>query len=210
MTDNLATALAELKEKDAMTIAEDRLNGGDDPMTILADARRAMEVIGKRFETGEYFIPDLVYAGEILKAITEMVKPKLGTTREGESIGKFLMGTVAGDIHDIGKNIVSFMLDVNGFDVHDIGIDVPVQKFIEEIEQFKPDIVGLSGFLTLAYDSMKDTVQAISDAGLRDNVKIMVGGGVLDETVVAYVGADGFERNAGGAVSLAKKWMEGE
>jgi len=210
MTDNLATALAELKEKDAMTIAENRLNGGDDPMTILADARRAMEVIGKRFETGEYFIPDLVYAGEILKAITEMVKPKLGTTREGESIGKFLMGTVAGDIHDIGKNIVSFMLDVNGFDVHDIGIDVPVQKFVEEIEKFKPDIVGLSGFLTLAYDSMKDTVQAISDAGLRDNVKIMVGGGVLDETVVAYVGADGFERNAGGAVSLAKKWMEGE
>ena len=210
MTDNLATALAELKEKDAMTIAEDRLNGGDDPMTILADARRAMEVIGKRFETGEYFIPDLVYAGEILKAITEMVKPKLGTTREDKSIGKFLMGTVAGDIHDIGKNIVSFMLDVNGFDVHDIGIDVPVQKFVEEIEKFKPDIVGLSGFLTLAYDSMKDTVQAISDAGLRDNVKIMVGGGVLDETVVAYVGADGFERNAGGAVSLAKKWMEGE
>jgi len=209
MSDDLVIALAELKEKDALKIAEDRLNGGDDPMTILADARRAMEVVGKRFETGEYFIPDLIFSGEILRVITELVKPKLGSTRKGESMGKFLMGTVAGDIHDIGKNIVSFMLDVNGFDVHDIGIDVPVQKFIEEIEQFEPDIVGLSGFLTLAYDSMKDTVQAIRDAGLRDNIKIMIGGGVLDETVVAYVGADGYERNAGGAVSLAKKWMEG-
>ena len=210
MSDDLVAALAELKENDALRIAKDRLNGGDDPMTILADARRAMEVVGKRFETGEYFIPDLIFSGEILRAITELVKPKLRTAREGESIGKFLMGTVAGDIHDIGKNIVSFMLDVNGFDVHDIGIDVPVQKFVEEISKFKPDIVGLSGFLTLAYDSMKDTIQAITDAGLRDKVKIMIGGGVLDETVVAYVGADGFERNAGGAVALAKKWMEGE
>ena len=183
MTDDLVAALAELKEKDAIAIAKDRLETGDDPMTILADARRAMEVIGKRFETGEYFIPDLIYSGEILRAITEIVKPKLVTTREGESIGKFLMGTVAGDIHDIGKNIVSFMLDVNGLDVHDIGIDVPAQKFVEEIEEFKPDIVGLSGFLTLAYDSMKDTVQAIRDAGLRDKVKIMIGGGVLDATV---------------------------
>jgi len=167
-----------------------------------------MEIVGQRFETGEYFIPDLVFSGEILKAVTEMVKPKIDGPRKVKSLGKFLMGTVAGDIHDIGKNIVTFMLDVNGFDVHDLGIDIPAEAFVKEIEAFKPDIVGLSGFLTLAYDSMKETVQAIEAAGLRDKVKIMIGGGVLDETVVGYVGADGFERNAGGAVSLAKRWME--
>jgi 5-methyltetrahydrofolate--homocysteine methyltransferase len=115
-----------------------------------------------------------------------MVKPKLKGEVASESLGKVLMGTVEGDIHDIGKDIVIFMLEVNGFEVKDIGVDVPPEKFVEAVKEFKPRVVGMSGLLTLAYDSMKETVQAIKDAGLRDKVKIMIGGGQIDEVVREY------------------------
>ncbi|MBN9463081.1 MAG: cobalamin-dependent protein, partial [Burkholderiales bacterium] len=123
-------------------------------------------------------------------------------------LGKVLIGTVHGDLHDIGKNIVSFMLDINGFEVRDIGIDVPVQKFIDEIDAFEPDVVGLSGFLTLAFDSMKETIEAFDRAGMRERFKVMIGGGQIDETVRAYTGADAFGVNAVEAVTLCKRWTE--
>ena len=210
MADNLAKALADLKEKEALEIAQKRLDSGEDPLKILNDAREGVAVVGQRYHDGTYFIPDLVYSGEILKAIVEMVKPKLAGTTEAGHLGKVVIGTVMGDIHDIGKDIVAFMLDVNGFDVYDLGIDVPPQKFVEKVKETKAGIVGLSSFLTLAFDSMKDTVEAIKDAGLRDKVKIMIGGGTLDDTVREYVGADAFGRFAGDAVSLAKNWTGGK
>jgi methanogenic corrinoid protein MtbC1 len=129
MTEDLVNILADLKEKEALKIVEERLNAGKDPLEILEDGRHALEIVGKRFETSEYFIPDLVYSGEILREITEMVKPKLTKAAESKRLGKFIIGTVAGDIHDIGKNIVTFMLDVNGFEVYDLGIDVPAENF---------------------------------------------------------------------------------
>ena len=119
------------------------------------------------------------------------------------------MGTVEGDIHDIGKNIVTFMLDVNGFDVLDLGVDVSSQKYVEAIRDFQPQVVGLSGFLTLAFDTMKETIEAIQAAGLRDQVKIMVGGGQMDDQVRAYTGADAYGRDAMAAVKLAKDWIGG-
>jgi 5-methyltetrahydrofolate--homocysteine methyltransferase len=118
-----------------------------------------------------------------------------------------LIGTVHGDLHDIGKNIVTFMLDINGFEVKDIGIDVPVAKFVEEIREFKPSVLGLSGFLTLAFDSMKETVQAIEAAGLRNQMKIMIGGGQVDEAVRTYTGADAYGSNAVAAVTLCREWI---
>lgn len=207
MAGDLVNILADLKEKEALNLVRERLNAGDDPMGILNDTRRAMEIVGKRYDESRYFIPDLVYSGKILEAITEMVKPRITRIAETKTLGKFLIGTVAGDIHDIGKNIVTFLLDVNGFEVLDIGVDVPAQKFVEAIKEFEPDIVGLSCLLTLAFDSMKETIKAIEEAGLRNKVKIMIGGGVVDDNVVGYVGADGFERFAGGAVRLSKKWL---
>ncbi|MDY6797072.1 MAG: cobalamin-dependent protein [Actinomycetota bacterium] len=154
----------------------------------------------------------MVFAGEIVESLTKMVKPKLaaGTSAEAEKMGKVIIGTVAGDIHDIGKKIVSFMLDINGFEVFDLGIDVPAQTFVDKISETEAPVVGLSGFLTLSFDSMKETVKAIEEAGLRDKVKIMVGGGVLDESVREYVGADSFGRFAGDAVAIAKDWTGGE
>ena len=119
------------------------------------------------------------------------------------------MGTVAGDIHDIGKDVVKFMLEANGFDVLDLGIDVPAEKFIESLKEFKPNILALSGFLSLAYDSMKEVIDMLNDANLRENVKIMIGGGTVDELIVKYVGADAYRESAVDAVELATKWMEG-
>lgn len=210
MANDLVSAMADLKEKEALEIAHDRLNAGDDPHSILDDARRAMEIVGERFANSEYFIPDLVYSAEIVKQITEMVKPKLTKAAEVKHLGKFVIGTVAGDIHDIGKDIVAFMLDVNGFDVYDLGVDVPAKEFVEKIKEVKPEIVGLSGFLTLAFDSIKETVEAIKAAGLRDKVKIMIGGGQIDEAVRNYTGADAYRPDAMAAVSLAKEWVGGK
>lgn len=207
MAVDLVNLIADLKEKEALTIVEKRLSAGEAPFKILEDSRKAMEIVGKRFASGEYFIPDLVYSGEILKELAEIVKPKLTKVTETKRLGKFVIGTVAGDIHDIGKNIVAFMLDVNGFDVYDLGVDIPAQKFVEKIEEVKPDIVGLSGFLTLAFDSMKETVEAIKAAGLRDKVKIMIGGGQITEEIRKYTGADAYGKDAMAGVSLARKWV---
>jgi len=206
MAKDLVKTLADLKEQEVIKIVEDRLNAKEDPLKILEDARRGMEIVGKRFATSEYFIPDLVYSGEILRTVTEMVKPKLSKAGEIKRVGKVVFGTVAGDIHDIGKDIVVFMLDVNGFEVHDLGVDVSAQKFVEKIKETSAPIVGLSGFLTLAFDSMKQTVDAIKAAGLRDKVKIMIGGGQITEEVRKYTGADAYGKDAMTGVSLAKKW----
>ena len=206
---DLVKTLADLKEKEAIKIVEDRLKAGEDPLKILDDARKAVEIVGKRFSDCEYFIPDLVYAGEILKSITDMVKPKITKAAATKRVGKVIVGTVAGDIHDIGKDIVVFMLDVNGFEVTDLGIDVPVQKFVDAIKNTGSKVVGLSGFLTLAFQSMKDTVDAIKKAGLRDKVKIMIGGGQIDEQVKTFTGADAYGKDAMEAVKLAKGWIGG-
>ena len=206
MAKDLTKAMADLKEDEALAIVGERLKAGADPLGILEDARRAMETVGKRFSSSEYFIPDLVYSGEILKKVNEMVKPKL-TTQGGVKKGsKVVIGTVAGDIHDIGKDIVVFMLDVSGFEVLDLGVDVPAKKFVDKIKESGAPIVGLSGFLTLAYDAMKQTVEAIQAAGLRDKTKIMIGGGQITDEVMKYTGADAYGKDAAVDVALAKKW----
>jgi 5-methyltetrahydrofolate--homocysteine methyltransferase len=204
---DLVTALADLKEEDALKIVEEKLNAGEDPFKILEDVRSGMEIVGKRFANNEYFISDLLYAGEILGAVTEKVKPKLATTKEAKRSGKVIIGSVAGDIHDIGKNIVVFMLEANGFEVYDLGVDIPPEKFVEKIKETGATVVGLSGFLTLVFDSMKNTVEAIEKAGLRGKVKIMIGGGQITEEIRKYTGADAYGKDAIDAVTLAKKWV---
>jgi 5-methyltetrahydrofolate--homocysteine methyltransferase len=209
MNDKLVHLMADLKEKETIEMVKELIKEGTDPMEILDSARSAMEVVGKRFEIGEYFIPDLFMAGEVMKGISEIVKPllKKGDTRAKK--GKVLIGTVAGDIHDIGKDIVTFMLDVSGYDVLDLGIDVPVSTFVEKTREFQPRVVGLSGFLTLAFDSMKKTVEALEQVGLRDKVKIMIGGGQIDDEVRSYARADAYGKDAVAAVNLCRQWIGG-
>ena len=205
----LVEAIAEMREDEAVALAKTMLDRGDDPLRVLELCREAMDIVGKRFEKQEYFLPELVLAGEMLENIGAIAKPLIQNRSGGaaKKLGRVLIGTVHGDLHDIGKNIVTFMLDINGFEVRDIGIDVPVAKFIEEIRDFKPAVVGLSGFLTLAFDSMKETVQAIEAAGLRKQMKIMIGGGQVDEAVRNYTGADAYGSNAVAAVTLCRQWL---
>lgn len=208
MVDNLVAAIADMHEDDVLALTKELLDAGTPPTQILDDCRAAMEVVGQRFEKGEYFIPELILAGEIFKAISAEVRPRIKQEGQAKKGGQVVLGTVKGDIHDIGKDIVAFMLDVNGFEVHDLGIDVPPEAFVEKIREVKPQVVALSGFLTLSYDSMKETVAAIVAAGLRDKVKIMVGGGTVDDQVCRYAGADAFGADAMAAVSLAKQWTQ--
>jgi 5-methyltetrahydrofolate--homocysteine methyltransferase len=209
MPEKLVNAIADMREDDALGLAKELVEGGGDPMEILGAAREAMDIVGKRFEEGQYFLPELIMAGEMLNQITDLVKPELAKMPQVERKGKVILGSVAGDIHDIGKNIVTFMLDVNGFDVNDLGVDVSPQAFVAAIQEQEPQVVGLSGFLTLAFDAMKDTVAAIEAAGLREKVKIMIGGGQVNEKICEYTGADAYGDDAMEAVSLAQEWIGG-
>jgi 5-methyltetrahydrofolate--homocysteine methyltransferase len=204
----LVQQIADMQEEDSVKLAREMLDSGYDPIKLLRHCREAMELVGKRYAEGEYFLPELMLAGEMLKTIGDIAKPLIKQdTSGGQSAGTVVLGTVQGDLHDIGKNIVTFMLEINGFKVIDLGIDVPIANFIESIKENKPQVVGLSGFLTLAFDAMKMTVEAIKEAGLRDNIKIMIGGGQVDETIRNYTGADAFGLNAMDAVSLCKQWV---
>lgn len=209
MSGKLGKLLSDLKEKEALAFVENALAEGVYPMDLMAQAKEGMNIVGQRFANEEYFIPDLVFSGEILKGIVKILEPHLKKGEEDERLGKVIIGTVAGDIHDIGKDLVVFMLDVSGFEVTDLGIDVPVQKFVDAIRDTNSTVVGLSGFLTLAFQSMKDTVEAIKAAGLRDKVKIMIGGGQIDDQVKSFTGADAYGKDAMAAVQLAKGWIGG-
>jgi methanogenic corrinoid protein MtbC1 len=209
MAGKLAKLLSDLKEPEALAFVDQALGKGVDPMDLLGETKEGMNIVGQRFASQKYFIPDLVFSGEILKGIVQKLEPHLKKGEEAERLGKVIIGTVAGDIHDIGKNLVVFMLDVSGFEVTDLGIDVPAQKFVDTIKETGSKVVGLSGFLTLAFQSMKDTVEAIKKAGLRDEVKIMIGGGQIDEQVKGFTGADAYGKDAMAAVSLTKGWIGG-
>jgi len=208
MTEVLVQALVDMKEAQALQRAKQLLSEGTEPLKILESCSRAMEIVGQRFEKGVYFLPHLMMAGEMLKQISAMIRPLVHEQKNETKGGKVLIGTVEGDIHDIGKNIVIFLLEANGFDVRDIGINQKPAKFVEAIKEFQPKVVGMSGLLTLAFDSMKKTVQAIEEAGLRENVRIMIGGGVVTEKIKDYTGADAYAADAMAGVRLAKEWTD--
>jgi methanogenic corrinoid protein MtbC1 len=206
MSQKLIDAITEMREEDAIAITNELLDGGTSPADVLGACKDAMDVIGERFEKGEAFIPELMLAGEMMTAITDILKPKMAEEATEEKLGKIVMGTVQGDIHDIAKDIVCFMLDLNGFEVTDLGVDVPPAKFVETAKETGAKIVGLSGFLTLAYDPMKETVAAFKKSGL--DVKIMIGGGQVNEQIRDYTGADAYGKDAMAAVALAKSWTK--
>mgnify|MGYP001594597606 FL=1 len=210
MGKELVIAISEIQEDEALRLVEEAVKKGGDLEFILKDCQEAMNIVGSRYEKGDYFLPELIMSGEVLKKISDIVKPKLSAGAAARSAGakkaSVVLGTVKGDIHDIGKDIVGFMLDVNGFEVHDLGVDVPEEKFVEAVKKNKPQVVALSGFLTLAYDSMKSTIEALSKAGVRKDIKIMIGGGQITEMVKDYVKADAFGMDAVAAVRLAKQW----
>jgi methanogenic corrinoid protein MtbC1 len=208
MRDQLIHAIVEMEEEQSIRLVREMLEAGEDPQGILDAGREAMAMIGQRYEEQKYYLPELMIGGDILREMAEIVKPHIqAQTGNQAPIGKVVIGTVAGDIHDIGKDIVAFMLDVNNFEVYNLGVDVPAEVFVEKIKEVQPQVVGLSGFLTLVFDQMKATIQAIDEAGLRDQVKIMIGGSAMDDAVIKYIGADAYGKDAGAAVRLAKEWV---
>jgi 5-methyltetrahydrofolate--homocysteine methyltransferase len=209
MASGLKEAVIELREDDALRITEEELKGGIDPLEIVSACREAMDVIGQRFADGQAFIPELIMAGEIMTGVTAILKPYLKADATDEKLGTVVMCTVQGDIHDIGKDIVVTMLDIAGFEVVDLGVDVPVAKVVEAVRERKAQVVGLSGLLTVAFDSMKATVAALDEAGLRGQAKVMLGGAPVTDAVVEFAGADAWGKDAVAAVELAKQWTGG-
>ena len=202
----LVEAMANMKEKEALQIVDDLLASGEDPQKVLDLSSQAMQVVGERYQEGTYFLPELIMSGEMLRKIGEILKPRLAAkTDQTAKLGIVVLGTVRGDIHDIGKDIVGFMLEVNGFEVHDLGIDQPEETFVKAVQDYKPQVLALSGFLSVAFDSMKSTVEQVQAAGLREGLKIIIGGGQMDDTVRKYTGADAYGDDAMAAVAYAKE-----
>lgn len=210
MEDRLIESIVEMREKEALATVKEMLREDIAVMDIMSSCREAMNKIGEKFENEEYFIPQLIMAAEIMEQITEITKEECENVVQEEKIGTVLMGTVEGDIHDIGKGVVNFNLNVNGFEVIDLGEDVEPQKYIDAIEKNKPDIVGMSCLLTVAFDSISKTIKEIEKAGYRDDIKIMIGGAPIDNDISDYVGADGWAEDAVKAVKLAKNLMGSE
>ncbi len=205
----LVDAILDFDEEKVNAQVQALLKSGNDPVQIAEVARQAMEKVGLMFQNKEIFLTELIMAGELLKNIMGLLgfTPEKMAQIQG-SKGKVLLGTVAGDIHDIGKNIVAGLLASNGYQVIDIGVDLAPGKFVEAIKQHKPAVVGLCGLLTIAFDSMKATINALEKAGLRNNVKVIVGGGAVDEKVSQYVGADAWGATAADAVKLCQQYIK--
>lgn len=199
-------AMADLEEDELYDFMNEIMdNGGEGVQDALEACQEGMKIVGDRFEEGEYFVGDLIYAGEILTEATNIIKPAL--TGDGqEKYGKMILCTVKNDLHDIGKNIVRAMLEAGGFDVMDLGIDVDPQTIVDTAKNEGIKIIALSGVLTLAVDSMKDTIEAFKAAGMRDDVKIIVGGAPVTETVCASVGADEWALSPQKTVSVCQGW----
>jgi dimethylamine corrinoid protein len=206
-TTDLAQALGDLQESEVMAGVEAELSAGKDPMAILAEVQAGMEIVGKRFEEGEYYLSELLYAADIFKQVNVPLAERL-QGRKGETLATMVLGTVKNDIHEFGKDIVGTILASNGVEIIDLGIDVEYDKFVAAIREHQPQFVGLSCMLTTVFSDMKATVEAIEQAGLRDSVQIYIGGGPVDESLAKHVGADLYCRTAQDAVVGMKKYLE--
>jgi len=204
--ESLSQAMADLAEEKAKKLIKEKVEAGVPATQILKECQAGMAEIGKRYEEGEYFVSELMYAGEIMKDIMADLGPMLGGEPESEaSLGKVVLGTVKGDIHDLGKDVVALMLRGAGFEVIDLGVDVPPEKFVEAVKENDATIVGMSVFLTMAYESATATVNAIKEAGLRDKVSIMIGGGPVTELVRERTGCDFYGKDAVAGTNYALK-----
>lgn len=206
MYEELTKHIADLKEPEALADLNKHLEAGGDPMALLNACQAGMVMVGQEYEKGNYYISDLMMAGEVFKQVCEILAPKLGSDT-GEGAGKVVMGTVEGDIHDIGKDLVVGMLRAANYDVIDLGVDVPVQNFIDALKDSGAKVLALSGLLTIAFDAMKKVVELADQEGLRDTVKIMIGGGPINEDVCKYTGADAWGADAQAAVKICNEWM---
>jgi methanogenic corrinoid protein MtbC1 len=207
LIDMLKIAMADLDEDVAIQLVKDAIERGEDALVLLRACQDGMTEVGRRFEREDYCVSELMMSGEIFTSVAEILAPALKACGGGTSAGTVIMGTVKGDIHNLGKDIVINMLKAANFAVIDLGVDVSPQTFVAKLRSSGARVVGMSGLLTLTFDSMKETVESIRTAGLRDRVKIMIGGRPVNASVCRYVGADDWSTDAQKAVRLAREWI---
>ena len=210
-TDTSATliaAISDLQEEATLALVRQRLDAGDDPLLIMQDCREGMRQVGLRYERNEYFLAGLIMAGEIFRQVMELLQPVVERQVSGQASGRFLLGTVEGDIHDLGKNIVNMLLSCHNLVVNDLGVNVSPTAFAEQATQMRPHLVGLSGLLTSSYDAMRETVALLRARGYQE--PIIIGGGQLSEEVCQYVGADHWTTDAVTGVELCQGLMSGQ
>jgi dimethylamine corrinoid protein len=208
MTHKLVDALSGLQEDEVLAEVIALKERNVPILEIVQLLQEGMSLVGKRFEEGEYFLSELIMSSSIFNQAME----SLGESFDDQGLAKhgtFVIGTIFGDVHDIGKNIVANILRCNGFRVIDLGVNVPIQTFVKAIRDQKPDLLGISCLLTTGFDPMKSAIKAIEDAGLRKDLKILIGGGPVNQATCNYVRADGFGTNAQEAVALSQKIMKG-
>ncbi len=207
--ENIVDAFLNLDESAARQLVKSMLDASVNPIEIMEECRKGMLAVGERFEKHEFFLSDMIMAAEIFKEVTEQIRPYfIGPSSEAK--GKVVIGTVEGDIHDIGKNIFTALLEVEGFEVVDLGVDVPPSRFIEAIRGHSPNIVGMSCLLSTSIEEMKNTVDAIAEAGLRDKVRIIIGGGRLERNAAEYIKPDAYTDNAAQGVRMCVELMRSD
>ena len=202
----LPQLVADLEEDAVLKLVQRRIDAGDNPLNIINECNEGMRAVGQRYEEGKYFIAGLIMSGEIFREVVELVHPHLEKQVDGESSGRVLVGTVAGDIHDLGKNMFGMLLACHGFDVIDLGVDVPPAEFAAKVVETKPDFVGLSGLITASYETMKETVAMLRAESRKHNLSfpIIIGGGFIDEQICQYVEADYWMPDAMAGVRLCQ------
>jgi methanogenic corrinoid protein MtbC1 len=199
----LIATISDLQEAAALALVRWRLAAGDDPLLIIEACQEGMRQVGLRYERREYYLAGLIMAGEIFSQVMEMLRPIVRRQISGQASGSVLLGTVKGDIHDLGKNIVHMLLSCHHFDVHDLGVDVSPDTFVRQAAEIQPDIVGLSALLTSAYDAMRETVTSLRADGYQG--PIIIGGGQISEEVCQYVGADHWTTDGVAGIELCKQ-----
>ncbi len=197
--------LANLEEDKVYSAVRDKLSTGVSAKDVLKECQAGMKIIGDLYNKEEYFVADLMFAGEIMRNVMKILEPHMKGSGGVETLGTVVIGTVKGDIHDLGKDVVIITLQGNGFKVIDLGVDVPAEKFVQAIRENNPQLVGMSVFLTSCFPMSEGIVKAIDDAGLRDKVKIMIGGAPVTEVVAEETGCDYFGKDAASAVDYALK-----
>jgi len=206
--EQLIKSVGNLNEDVVNTLVLKRIELGEDPLRIIEDCQEGLRLVGEKYEQGEYFISGLIMAGEILRQVMTLIKPKLNKHKSNLSKGCVLIGTVEGDIHDLGKSILNILLTCHGFTVHDLGVDVPPAVFVEHVERLKPDIVGLSGLLTVSHKKMKETIDLMcSTSELTKNTPVIIGGGQTNERVARMVGAKLWCNNAIEGVNICQNLL---
>jgi methylmalonyl-CoA mutase cobalamin-binding domain/chain len=209
LNSQLARLVADLEEDAVLQLVDQRIKAGDDPLKIIDECNQGMREVGLRYEKGEYFVAGLIMSGEIFREVVELVQPLLEKQSKGKVSGRVLVGTVSGDIHDIGKNMFGMLLACHGFEVIDLGVDVPPAVFAEKAVEAKPDAVGLSGLITASFEMMKETVSALREEAQKHGLSfpIIIGGGMIDDQIRKYVGADYWMPDAMAGVRLCEELL---